>query len=152
MGSLFLCLEEWVLRLSLALGYDSASKRANGAFGQGWGVGFPQIRRINKEGVDRMYSDPVYFSQIPGAMGELQLISSDAQEEVYGLRRESRFARFRYFLASQSWMLQTTSGYQYVLGETGDSRQTNIAGDVIAGLGLSHEDVICREMKCSMSI
>lgn len=117
----------------LSLGYDTAAMRANGAFGHGWGVGFSQIRRINKEGVDRMYSDSVYFSQIPGAMGELRMISVDAQEEVYGLRRESSFAKFRYLLASKSWIVQMTNGYQYVLGDSPDSQHTNDIGDLIAG-------------------
>lgn len=109
----------------LSLKYNSQRAKENSPFGHGWELNLANIHRFNKDGINEMYTKPVYMSEVPGNSGELVKLSESADIEVYGLRSESGFANFSLDTSTNTWTVNTTDGKEYVLGGGTNSRLQN---------------------------
>ena len=69
------------LQPDLKLIYNSQSDNNSNLFGYGWSTNIPYIERINREGVEDLYSKNYYYSSLSG---ELEKITSDGGGEKMG--------------------------------------------------------------------
>jgi RHS repeat-associated protein len=112
----------------LTLEYSSQSVQQNSPFGFGWRMDLGEIKRLNKNGVEKMYEDPVYHISLGPLQGELIFIGTENSIEEYRLRREQSFAKILHFTNENRWEVQTTSGVIYRLGSEEQSRFQNDVG------------------------
>lgn len=91
----------------------------NTALGYGWDLNIPYIERLNKNGLDKLYTDNFFTSS---EQGELANISG-------GLYRPKTtgtdFSSFDF--NSESWVVTAKDGTKYFYGSTSDSRIINPA-------------------------
>ncbi len=111
---------------SLSLQYNSQSVNTGGVLGYGWDINIGEIHRVNKHGVPQMYGDnPIFAIRLAGLSGQLVKLSETATEEVYGLKKESAFAKVVRDLVNNSWEVQMLNGMVFRLGESSDARLAN---------------------------
>ncbi|MGE3340615.1 MAG: SpvB/TcaC N-terminal domain-containing protein [Candidatus Altimarinota bacterium] len=106
----------------LNLEYSSQSVQQNGPFGFGWRMDLGEIKRLNKNGIKKMYEEPVYHINLGPLQGELILIENLNGIEQYRLRREQNFAKIAYISAEDRWEIHMTNGMSYRLGSSAQSR------------------------------
>jgi RHS repeat-associated protein len=110
---------------SLSLGYNSQSEVLSGYVGYGWELSIPYIKRINRTGVDKIYSDNYYYSSLHG---ELAPIAVDASGYgTYGARVEQGAYALYIRNADGSWTVKLSEGTIVTFGATSSSRQDNPA-------------------------
>src|SRR5262249_55810865 len=90
-----------------------------GIFGRGWSVNIPFIERLNKMGVDKLYStsSPNYF--LSSLDGEL---ATTTVSSTYVARTEN--GTFNHYVFSNNiWTVTDKNGTQFVYGSSTDSVQ-----------------------------
>lgn len=109
------------LQPNLALSYSSQNTDEGSIFGYGWTLsGMPEISRVNKTGIDRLYMPDVYnWNLFSTFSGELASVGSN------GFKAKSddgSFLKYIYDPASQSFTVKDKNGTTYIFGANSDSR------------------------------
>ena len=101
----------------LRLAYDSGNRDDHSFVGCGWSLSIPYIQRLNRKGVNKLYSESDYVSSIDG---ELTLVSGSTY------RPKVENGSFRtYTLSSNVWTITDKQGTVYSFGSTTQARQDN---------------------------
>lgn len=109
------------LQPDLALVYNSQNTDNDNIFGYGWSINIPYIKRINKKGVDKLYSENFFNSSISGELEDITL--TDGTHGNYGAKIENGdFLKYEY-KNDNSWEVSDKSGLIYKFGLTAQSRQ-----------------------------
>jgi YD repeat-containing protein len=99
--------------------YNNQNIAHDSIFGYGWSLSIPYIKRINKYGVETMYTRNDFESSV---VGELEIISSNE----YGARVDNgSFVSFVY--ENNFWVAKDKIGVTYIYGETQEERQEDTA-------------------------
>ncbi len=104
---------------SLSLNYNSLSQDPNSALGPGWSISIPYIRRINRTGVNNLYTDTYFESSFTGEL--VSVSSSSYQSKV----DNGEF--LKYVKASSTWTVTDKLGRVYKFGNSSSTRQANPA-------------------------
>lgn len=105
------------LQPDLNLVYNSQSRDATSLFGQGWAVTIPYIERLNKTGIENMYSDDTFTSSLTGEL--VSLGGGDFGSKV----DNGEF--FTYTFTDNVWQVTDKKGIIYTFGMSQDSRQND---------------------------
>ena len=107
--------------------YHSQDNSFGSIFGEGWSISIPYIERLNKSGVDQLYSTSTlnYFtSSIDGELVSTTTVSSTGSS--YVARTENgAFDKYTFSSSTDSWTMTDKNGTQYAFGSTSDSQQSN---------------------------
>jgi RHS repeat-associated protein len=107
--------------------YNSQNTQPGSIFGEGWSIGIPYIARLNKSGVENLYSTSTlnYFtSSQDGELVSTTTVTSTGA--AYVARTENgTFNRYSFSSSSDQWTMTDKSGTQYVFGSTPDSQQSD---------------------------
>ncbi len=104
---------------SLSLHYSSKPTVEASVMGYGWSLSIPYIQRMNKRGVNTIYSDSYFVSTLSG-----ELATSTASTTQYFVKYEDgKFITYTY--ANNQWIAKDKSGNIYTFGTTTDSRVDN---------------------------
>ncbi len=107
------------LRPGAELSYSSNDTSEGSFFGYGWSVPIPYVERINRDGVEKLYTRSYFYSSLDG-----ELASSTAN--YFAPRVENGDFRQYYFATSSSgWTVTDKSGTVYTFGSTAAARQDN---------------------------
>ncbi len=110
------------LQPSLSLSYNSQGGEVNSFYGYGWSLDLPSISRMNKTGLNNLYSETNFSSSLSG---ELVSISGSPYGD-YGAKVESgAYLDYVFNSSDDSWTVTDKSGTVYTFGSTADSRQDN---------------------------
>jgi len=101
----------------LELTYNSQSYEEGSIFGIGWSINISYIERINKDGVDNLYSENYFYSSLTGELVDLG-------SGIYGSKVDNG-EFLRYELSSNTWTVTDKSGTVYTFGQSASSRQDN---------------------------
>jgi len=99
----------------ISLVYNSQKKDLDSEFGYGWSVSIPHIERLNKTGVDKLYTDNYFTSSIDGELVDLG-------SGVYVPKVESGDF-LKYEFGSNAWTVTDKKGTVYKFGVTADAQQ-----------------------------
>ena len=111
----------------LDLVYNSQNSQQGSIFGEGWSISIPYIERLNKSGVDQLYSTSTlnYFtSSLDGELVATSTVSSTASSYV-ARTDNGTFNRYTYASSTNEWTMIDKNGTQYVFGSTSDSQQSD---------------------------
>ncbi|MFA5184742.1 MAG: toxin TcdB middle/N-terminal domain-containing protein [Patescibacteria group bacterium] len=108
------------LQPDLNLVYNSASENNSNQFGFGWSLDLPYIERMNKTGVDNLYSTSTTNYFLSSIDGELSASSTSS----YIARTENGNFN-KYTFSNNSWLMVDKNGTQYKFGYESASRQTD---------------------------
>ena len=115
------------LQPNLSLTYNSQNSQQGGIFGEGWSISIPYIERLNKSGVDNLYSTSTlnYFtSSLDGELVSTSTVTSTGA--IYIARTENgTFDQYTFSSSSDDWTMTDKNGTQYVFGSTSDSQQSD---------------------------
>jgi RHS repeat-associated protein len=103
------------------LSYNSQNSQLGSIFGEGWSINIPYIQRLNKNGVDQLYSSstPSYFmSTFDGQL------STTTVSGTYIARTENGTFN-KYAFSNNQWTMIDKNGTQYLFGSTSDSSQND---------------------------
>ncbi|MFZ1987607.1 MAG: LamG-like jellyroll fold domain-containing protein [Minisyncoccia bacterium] len=106
----------------LKLTYTSQPSEDINPFGYGWDVSIPYIERINRKGVEKLYTQDYFRSSLDG---ELFLTSSSTN--IWGAKIESGAPNQYQYSGGAYWVLTDKYGAQYKFGTTSAARQDNVA-------------------------
>ena len=101
----------------LKLLYNSQNTDQDGPVGYGWSVSIPYIQRINKTGVNKLYTDNYFTSSLSG---ELALVSGT----TYASKTENGDF-LKYVFDGTTWTVTDKSGTVYKFGAQAATRQDN---------------------------
>ncbi|PIR97164.1 MAG: hypothetical protein COT91_03035, partial [Candidatus Doudnabacteria bacterium CG10_big_fil_rev_8_21_14_0_10_41_10] len=109
------------LQPNLNLSYSSNDFNKSSYFGQGWSIDIPYIQRVNRIGVDKLYSTTTtnYFES--SMSGELAYSSST---DTYKSKVEDG-SFFDYDFSSDLWTVRDKQGITYTFGSATSTRQDN---------------------------
>src|SRR5260370_2601763 len=109
------------LQPDVSLQYSSQDTKLNSIFGEGWSSKIPYIERLNKMGVDKLYSTstPNYF--ISSLDGEL---ATSTATSTYVPRIENG-AFNKYTFSSNSWTMTDKNGMTYTFGSSTQSQMND---------------------------
>lgn len=113
------------LQPNLDLHYNNQDQSQDGIFGLGWSMDFPVIRRLNKTGVDNLYTDHYFTSSFSGELVPISL--TDDVHGTYGARIETGDFLIYTFRAEGYWTVTDKRGTEYTFGDTNDSVQNDPA-------------------------
>ena len=115
------------LQPDLSLVYNSENAQLGSIFGEGWSLSIPYIARLNKSGVDQLYSTSTlnYFtSSLDGEIVSTTTVTSTGA--AYVARTENgTFDQYTFSSSTDSWTMIDKNGTQYVFGSTSSSQQSN---------------------------
>jgi hypothetical protein len=115
------------LQPNLDLTYNSQNSQQGSIFGEGWRINIPYIERLDKSGVDNLYSTSTlnYFtSSFDGELVATSTVSSTASS--YVARTENgAFNKYAFTTSTSQWTMTDKNGTQYVFGSTTDSKQSD---------------------------
>lgn len=111
------------LQPSLAFSYNSQSSQNNNLFGYGWSMDIPYISRLNKTGVDKLYSEEYFYSSLSGELVDINLSSSSYGE--YGAEVETGSFVIYEYDSGGDWTATDKSGTVYTFGSSENTRQDN---------------------------
>lgn len=107
------------LQPELKLEYDSQRNDQDGLLGYGWASDIPTIGRINRYGVEKLYTDPVFTSDLDGELVETASGTYAAKVE------QGSFNAYAYSSAGNSWTVTDKLGKVFKFGTTAGSRMDN---------------------------
>jgi len=107
------------LQPDLSLGYNSQRNEENSIVGHGWSLNIPSIGRINRFGVDKLYTNPVYNSDFDG-----ELVQAATGTYIVKIE-QGNFRTYAYSSASNSWVVTDKKGTAFKFGTTASSRLDN---------------------------
>ena len=99
----------------LKLFYNSQEDNNFGMFGYGWSINIPYIERINKEGVDKFYTENYFNSSLSG-----ELVYSDNNNY---LAKVDNGEFLKYEFVNNVWLATNKQGVVYKFGLSNGSRQ-----------------------------
>lgn len=105
------------LQPDLSLTYQSDNRDLLNTVGYGWSVSIPTIKRLNKNGLDLLYSSTDFISSVDG---ELVNVSGT----TYQPRVDNGTFR-TYTYANNVWTVTNKDGTVYTFGSTASTRQDN---------------------------
>src|SRR3989339_867097 len=109
------------LQPDLALSYNNQDTNNQNLFGYGWSLNIPSIERLNKTGIDNLYTDNYFTSSLGGELTAISL--SDDIHGTYGPRVENGdFLKYEY-TTSSTWLITDKMGVVYTFGKTLADRQ-----------------------------
>ena len=115
------------LQPDLDLIYNSQNSQQGNIFGEGWSIGIPYIERLNKSGVDNLYSTSTlnYFtSSLDGEIVSTSTVTSTAS--AYIARTENgAFNKYTYTSSTNQWAMIDKNGTQYTFGSSTDALQND---------------------------
>src|SRR5579859_180079 len=115
------------LQPDLDLVYNSQSSQQGSIFGEGWSISIPYIERLNKSGVDKLYSTSSlnYFSSsLDGEIVSSSTVTSTASS--YIARTENgAFNKYTYTSSTNQWLMTDKNGTQYTFGSSTDALQND---------------------------
>ncbi len=103
----------------LSLSYSSNMRQFDSLAGYGWSFPTNAIYRSTERGVNYLYDDNDFSSDIWGEYSELILVNAAAEE--YRAKTESGFTR--YLFRNNAWVVTDTAGVTYFFGTDSSSRQ-----------------------------
>ena len=109
---------------NLALRYNSGSGRSDDDFGFGWTINIPYIQRLNKKGVENLYtasSTPYFTSSEDGELATTTAGNSTS----YGARYDSGSFRQYTYSTTTGWTVTDKGGVTYKYGTTTNARLDN---------------------------
>jgi RHS repeat-associated protein len=109
------------LQPDVDLTYSSQNTQLGSIFGEGWSVSIPYIERLNKTGVDNLYSTstPDYFtSSVDG-----ELATTTASSSYIARTENGTFNKYTF--TNNEWTMTDKNGTQYTFGSTADSQQSD---------------------------
>lgn len=99
----------------VTLVYNSQELK-DGIVGYGWSLSIPYIERINKTGVDRLYTDNYFRSSMSG-----ELATTSTANEYRARIEDGSF--LSYTFASSTWTVYDKNGTRYLFGTTTAAQQ-----------------------------
>ncbi len=115
------------LQPDVDLVYNSQNSQLGGIFGEGWSINIPYIERLNKSGVDNLYSTSTlnyFMSSIDGEIVSTTTVSSTGS--TYVARTENgTFNKYAFSSSTDSWTMFDKNGIQYAFGSASDSQQSD---------------------------
>jgi RHS repeat-associated protein len=115
------------LQPDLKLIYNSQNTQQGGIFGEGWSISIPYVERLNKTGIDKLYSTSTlnYFtSSLDGELVATTTVTSTASTYVARIDNGT-FDRYAFSSSSDAWTMTDKNGTQYAFGSAGDSQQSD---------------------------
>jgi YD repeat-containing protein len=109
----------------LSLEYSSQPGEDAAPFGYGWSVNIPYIERINRKGVDRLYTEGFFYSSLDGELASTT--QSTSSPIIYGSKADKGSFRKYEFNADGSWTMREKDGRVYKFGTSTGSRLDNSA-------------------------
>jgi len=115
------------LQPDLDLVYNSQGTQQASIFGEGWSIGIPYIERLNKSGVENLYSTSTlnYFtSSLDGELVSTTTVTSTGA--TYVARTDNgTFNHYVFSSSTDSWTMTDKNGTQYLFGSSADSQQSD---------------------------
>jgi len=112
------------LEPDLALSYSSGNKSIISPFGYGWSVNIPYIERVNRKGVNKLYTENIFYSSYDG---EVIASSTSPGTEDYGpLVENGDFRKYEY-VSNQWWRVTDKKGVVYTFGSASTTQLMNTA-------------------------
>ena len=103
------------LQPELTLTYSSQRTDTDSIYGYGWDLQIPYIERFNKEGTEKLYSEPNFFSSLSGELEDVSLV--DGQYGTYSAKIEDgSYLLYEYASSTDSWTVTDKKGTQYLFG------------------------------------
>jgi RHS repeat-associated protein len=104
----------------LKLTYDSQSAKVADIFGSGWNISIPYIERVNKNGLEKIFTDnSIFNSSLDG-----EIVATGVGNN-YGAKSDSGAFITYHFVNNQSWTATDKQGNVYIFGSTANYRQDN---------------------------
>ena len=110
----------------LALQYDNNKREEGSQVGFGWTVTMPKISRLNKTGIENMYTDNFFSSTFDD---ELVAIGTSGATTTYAARSDDGSFR-RYQRGPTGWTMTTKEGLVYTFGTLDEAQDVQSAGNV----------------------
>lgn len=108
------------LQPDLQLTYNSQNNDNQNLFGYGWSISIPYIGRLNKTGIDKLYTDNYFTSSLTG-----ELVAIDANGNYASKVENGEFFDYQYDDVNNNWTARDKQGNVYTFGATVASRQDN---------------------------
>lgn len=100
---------------SLELTYSSQSSGYGSSVGYGWSLSIPSVTRLNKNGVDKMYSQSDFYSSYDGELTEVDTNEYIPRVQTGGFRMYTR--------STDSWITYSPEGSKYTFGSSTNALQ-----------------------------
>ncbi|MEK9130773.1 MAG: SpvB/TcaC N-terminal domain-containing protein, partial [Patescibacteria group bacterium] len=108
------------LQPSLSLNYNSANSDVSSIVGYGWSLSVPSIERVNRYGVDDLYTSTTFSSSLSGELEDVSL--TDTTHGAYGAKiDDGSFLTYSYG-TDETWTVTDKHGMTYVFGAFDDDR------------------------------
>jgi hypothetical protein len=111
------------LHPDLELRYSSQDGTTDNLFGYGWSTNIPYIERINRKGIEKLYTENFFTSSLDG---ELLLTSVSTTTDYKAKVQNGDFRTYTF--ANNQWTVTDKRGTTYKFGTTTGSRQDDVAG------------------------
>lgn len=99
---------------NLSLYYNSQNEDLFSMYGYGWSVNIPYIKRISREGTEKLYETNYFYSSLAGELEEFELI--DESHGVYFPESDKGSYLYHEYNSDGSWVVNTKDGVSYVFG------------------------------------
>ena len=117
------------LEPNLKLTYNSHSSDNQNIYGYGWSDNIPYIERMNKKGVDKLYTENDFYSTLTG---EIKVdTSASSSEGLYKSKIENGEYLKYSFINNEHWEVADKSGTIYKFGSSTNSRQDNPGDETV---------------------
>lgn len=108
---------------SIQISYNSQDSSLDNILGYQWNLNTYFIKRANKKGVEKLYSEKDFVASTPVGAGELIATQlTNGQYGHYGQKTDNSFAKYEY-KDDGSWLVTDKQGTQYKFGSTDEGRQ-----------------------------
>jgi len=100
---------------NVQLSYSSQSSGYGSSVGYGWSLSMPAITRLNKNGVDQIYTKSDFHSSYDGELTEVDVDEFIPKVQTGGFRT--------YIKGNDNWTTYSPDGVRHVFGSSTDSRK-----------------------------
>ena len=107
------------MRPQISLKYNSNNREVGNIYGYGWSVPMMKIERLNKNGVEKMYGDFNFKSDLDG-----ELVSSD---DINFVAEFEKGSYRNYEFDGSRWIVYDKTGTRYSFGSTSASQFVDLA-------------------------
>lgn len=113
------------LQPNISVRYNSQSNDDDSVIGYGWSLSIPNIERLNRRGVDQLYTNHSFGSDLDGELRAINITDPVNGYGTYGARTESgEFLNYE-FQSTNTWVVTDKRGTRYRYGSTTASRVDN---------------------------
>ncbi len=99
----------------ISLVYNSQEKNDASWLGYGWSVSIPYIERVNKFGVEKLYTIPTFYSSLDG-----ELATSTNSSHFVPKVDSGKYHSYTYY--GNVWKITDTQGISYYFGQNSSAR------------------------------